>query len=957
MMKKQMRLAIMAVLIAILALTVLSFTVFAANEGALTPVNGVYTVENAEQLIGIFEGMENGTFSATSTIKLANDIDVAGKLPMVQKAFTGIFDGNGKTISGVSNPLFLHFNGTAKNLTLRGKISTTAEQGIDKQPKVASFALNTFKATLTNIVSYVDLEVKNDVFYAGGLVGSALSNGTFVGCEYHGEMKVEWGQANGAVGGILAYYKPDGLAISFDKCYFGGKITVTGGATNQKIMIGGILGQSTSAAAVLKDCVSNGTITSSVAAGDDFVGGIFGLSQTNQNTIEYCSNKSNITAVKNAGGILGGIAANTKVTSCTNHGDMTAANVGEFCGSGKGYTFTCFSSYDFSKADNKICSTDFMSNNSYISEAVTLERTFTLGDLEYEVYNYCTIEKESGLLIHTLKTVKMFEAFVSVRDDGDTEAFRFVILTNGTCTAKSVKVSIQFKDYGGNVIKQYTGILGGANSDLALYSSVAASGENYFAEEGFAIFGCVITEVPVGEWGTVELTVTDTENGTEYLEPVEIDGYKEYLKIESLPDLSVLGDVSGTYNCGPGLMSDQGGYTEEDSFLKVISNTSKAKFEAYVESLEDHGFDFVSKTTFDGDDYYTYARYGSYLYLYYSHRVNEIRVIVDNSSDPLSKISYDYVPKAGEKAEFYQYSINYTMNDQKGFDPVTYTEGGGMNCGMMYILKTADNKIIMIDGGFSSQLSTLAKKHLMNFLREITGTPANEKVTIATWFFTHAHGDHVAAARDILSTYSKQIELESVIFNFPSYQVIPVEYDSNTFTLKEAINRYYPDALYHKLHTGEAFNLGNIGLEVIYTHEDGVGTDGKTEIIDDFNSTSTVLRFTIDGKTFMILGDIFTDAQDAIVAFHSGEYMKSDLMQAAHHGYNNINGVYDMIQPQIVVFPQSMRIAKGDCVHQFRSATKYATKGETYFAHKWTYKFTVEDGVIKSEAIKRYDQK
>ena len=86
------------------------------------------------------------------------------------------------------------------------------------------------------------------------------------------------------------------------------------------------------------------------------------------------------------------------------------------------------------------------------------------------------------------------------------------------------------------------------------------------------MFGCVITDVPKGVWGEVELTVTDTANGTEYLEPVKIDGYKEYLKIESLPDLSALGTVSEAYNCGPGLMSDQGGYTEEDSFLKVISN-------------------------------------------------------------------------------------------------------------------------------------------------------------------------------------------------------------------------------------------------------------------------------------------------------------------------------------------------------------------------------------------------
>jgi len=954
-MKRYLRLVVAATVVAILATVLLSLTVFGASTATVTPVENVYTAENADQLIWLFENIGAGGVPLSATIKLANDVDVDGKLPMVKKAFTGVFDGNGKTISGISNPLFSQFNGTAKILTLRGKIDATAEQGSEKAPKTASFALNTFEATLTNIASYVDITVKEDVFHAGGLVGSALGKGSFTDCEYHGEIKMAWGKDVGAVGGILAFYKPDGRTVVFDGCYFGGKITVEGGEANKKIAIGGIFGQNASASASFIDCVSNGTITSAITAGEDYVGGIFGISETNQNSIDFCSNKSNITAVKNAGGIIGAIKSNTKIISCTNHGDMKAENVGEFCGSGKGYTFTTFTSYDFSKADNKICSTDFVSNNSYTSDAVKLEKTFTLGDVEYEVYNVCTIEKESGLLIHTLKTVKMFEAFVSTRDDGNTQAFRFVILTNFTCPSNHLTVTVTFRDYGDEVIKKYTGKLAPENSDLTLYSSVAASGENYFADEGFAIFGCVITDVPVGAWGSAELTVTDTENGTEYLEPVEITGYKEYLKMTSIPDLSVLGDVSSTYNCGPGLMSDQAGNTTEDSFMKVVSNTTKEKFEAYVNNLSKAGFTFVSKTTADGDDYYTYARYGSYLYLYYNERVKEIRVIVDNSSDPLSQISYDYVPKEGEKAQFYQYSINYTENDQKGFDPVVYTEGGGMNCGMMYIIKTADNKIIMIDGGFSSQLSSLAKKHLMNFLHEITGTPATEKVKIATWFFTHAHGDHVAAARDILSNYNKQIELESVVFNFPSYQVIPVEYDSNTFTLKETISRYYPDVLYHKLHTGEQFSLGGVDLEVIYTHEDGVGSDGKTEIIDDFNSTSTVLRFTIDGKTFIILGDIFKCAQNVIVDLHSAEYMKSDVMQAAHHGYNQIYDVYDMIQAQIVVFPQSMRIAKGDCVHQYKGATKYAT--ESYFAHKWTYRFVVEDGVIKSTAIPRYDQK
>jgi len=951
-MKKRFCLILTAVVIAILATILFSLTVFGAETSAVTPVNSVYTAENAEQLIWIFENTGAGGVPLSATIKLANDIDVNGKLPMITRSFTGVLDGNGKTISGISNPLFLDFKGTAKNLTLRGKIEATAEQmAVEKAPKAATFALNAFEANFTNVVSYVDLQVNADVFHAGGLVGAALSKGTFVGCEYRGEMTVAWGQESGAVGGILGFYKPNGVAVSFENCCFGGRIAVTGGATNKKLAIGGILGQNGSAAASFKNCVSNGTITSAVTAGEDYVGGIFGISETNQNTVEFCSNKSTVTAVKNAGGIIGAIKANTKIISCTNHGDITAENVGEFCGSGKGYTFTTFTSYDFSKADNKVCSTDFVSNSSYTSEAMTFEKTFTLGEKEYEVYNHCTIEKESGCLIQTLKTITPFEAFVSTRDDGNTQAFRFVIVSNLTCKAPSITVSVRFKDYGNQVIKSYTGKLASQNSDLHLYSAVAASGENYFAAEGFALFGCVITDVPVGAWGSVELTVTDTANGTSYLEPVEIRGYKEYLKMETLPDMSSLGDVSGTYNCGPGLMSDQGGYTEEDSFMKVITNTSKERFEAYVKGLSEHGFTFVSKTTLDGDDYYTYARYGSFVYLYYNSRINEIRIIADNSSDLLASVMKQDTATGSGKAAFYQYSINYSGHNAEGYDPVDYADGDGLDCGMMYILKTADNRIIMVDGGHSGQLSANARKALLAFLRQITGTPENKKVKIAAWFFTHAHGDHVAAAGDFLNGYTKQIELQSVIYNFPSYQVLANGYDGNTFTLKDTLNSRYSDVLYHKLHTGEVLNFPGISLEAIYTHEDAVNAEGFSEI-KDFNASSSVVRFNVDGKGFMMLGDISSVAEDAIMAMHSKDYLKSDAIQVAHHGYNNLVKLYPAIGAKIALFSNAMDVSKGYVYYVVMRTAK-----DAYFAHKWTYGFTVEDGVIKTEQIKRYDQK
>ena len=76
--------------------------------------------------------------------------------------------------------------------------------------------------------------------------------------------------------------------------------------------------------------------------------------------------------------------------------------------------------------------------------------------------------------------------------------------------------------------------------------------------------------------------------------------------------------------------------------------------------------------------------------------------------------------------------------------------------------------------------------------------------------------------------------------------------------LKNLINRirkYYPDVIYRKLHMGDAFTLADTQFAVLQTHEDSIGAAGN-EKIGGFNDTSTVLKISFDGRSFLILGDI-----------------------------------------------------------------------------------------------------
>ena len=930
---------------------------------SVQPVDGVYNIENASQLIWLAGKMNDGSVGKDISIKLNADIDVGGKLPMITGTFAGTLDGGGHEIAGISQTLFNQFNGYAFDLTLKGNIDYTSQSiAFDTARKAASFALNAEGAQLSDIVSEVNITASRNDLNAGGIVGYSRA-ATYIRCEYSGDYNVEWTGDGGGVGGIVGWSNSSGGTTVFEECSFTGTITVSAGASGKEIYVGGILGNCTNATVNFYRCVSDGKIESSVSAGSDYAGGIVGVNKASGTSVSYCINRSGISSGTAAAGILGYASAATSVTGCANYSDKIESGVcGAVAGRVSASGLVLTGCMDFSGSGAELSGGAFTNNRSFESSKIKDSgRQITLNGKKYNKYNVCYTESDTGILVNALSAEEMFEPFISVREEDGMMSVRFVILADRSALKMdSVDVSIVFKDEKGNRIKGYDGTLSTQNSDFSLYAAVVAGNQEYFAAEDSVLFGLVITDIPSGAWESAELSISDSTSGEVYLEPVICRVSELKVTLDELPSYTSLGKVASTvYNAGPGLESDQYSVTDEDSYMAVISSTTASKLKAYVESLSDYGFTFVSENTIDGDTYYTYRKYGTLFYFYHTSRTGMTRIIADNSSDLISEINYDYSEKAGDTTEFYQYSINYTNANRIGQDPVQYSEPNNViNCGMLYIIKLPDNKLIIVDGGHESQSTKASRKGLMDFMRKITGKADGEKVDIAMWFFTHAHGDHVRLASDFLTEYRNDVILESVTYNFPSYQVVGGGYDSNTFTLKNTLNTYYSDVLYHKLHTGEVLSLAGVKMEVVYTHEDAVNSSGGSRI-GDFNSTSTVLKIYMDGKSIMLLGDTSDVAEDCMIEMHTPGYFKSDIVQVAHHCFNYLNDLYPLIDADIAVFPQSMYNCKnpqndGDNLYKYQSIMKYSD--EEYFAHKYTYRFTVnENGEIEAQALPRYD--
>lgn len=229
-----------------------------------------------------------------------------------EKAFTGTFDGNGRTVT-VTVPMFAQFEGTVKNLTIDGV-------EISGKEDLAAFAVYTYDGmTAINVINKVDITVtgisddKASGLNAGGILANAdvASMSVFRNCINYGKITVETAEvqntSTGAqyethAGGIVG--RADGLEAKY--CENHGEIS----APSINGQAGGIVARAVYNAALMTcdivDCTNTADISSGLDAGG--MAGNIGLGNNNiyqPYTITYCVNTGNISGGYRAGGFVG----------------------------------------------------------------------------------------------------------------------------------------------------------------------------------------------------------------------------------------------------------------------------------------------------------------------------------------------------------------------------------------------------------------------------------------------------------------------------------------------------------------------------------------------------------------------------------------------------------------------------------------------------------------------------
>lgn len=401
------------------------------------------------------------------------------------------------------------------------------------------------------------------------------------------------------------------------------------------------------------------------------------------------------------------------------------------------------------------------------------------------------------------------------------------------------------------------------------------------------------------------------------------------------------------YLTGQGIDSAQ--LLNNEGEMQVVSKTNDAEFKAYIAKLEKAGYEKEFYRGVDENFFASYIKNDVRVYAYFMCRTGEVRIIKESTkiSSSLADFGYVYEKKPGEQSVIYQLAL--AMND------ATHAKPNFKDNGMFYIIKLADNSVIVIDGANGGkQFDEERSNQLMNMLWEITGKQEGETVKIAGWFITHAHTDHHSGFRVFTKKYSTYLDLERVFFALPSLTSTNEAISSSSGpdgyrAIIETVNTYFSDddPIFLRMHTGQNIQLADISIDVLQTQEDLVDVSTGESTLSDYNDASTVIRLTIDGETFLILGDAGASrAMPKMLNNWSSNYLRSDGIQLAHHVMNDVTKLYKIVQAPVVFVPQSQYGVniKEERIEIFNVAKSYAREGMIFFQNEVTVGIAVVNG-------------
>lgn len=332
----------------------------------------------------------------------------------------------------------------------------------------------------------------------------------------------------------------------------------------------------------------------------------------------------------------------------------------------------------------------------------------------------------------------------------------------------------------------------------------------------------------------------------------------------------------------------------------LIKNTTLEAYATYVLQLEQAGYALYTTNTITENSFATLTNAEYTVNIGYYDYEKSTRIIIEPLAEPVG-LKEDNTYTAVTTSQITMFGLEYNTEN---------------TIGLSMLIRLTDGRFIVIDGGFTGRATEDAQL-LVNALKEQSKDylKSGEKITIAAWIITHAHGDHSGMIEKAYAKF-KSMKVEKFLVNFLAPTELAKAMNSSQYGSNFASNNATKwravivaaqalGATVQYVRVGQVFYMADVTMEILYTID-----SFAPKLCNAFNTTSLIIKFTFgDGTTFMMTGDATGNAFQ-IAAKMYGSYLKSDILQVSHHGcstWNNDSGTisaYKLIAPATLLWPR-----------------------------------------------------
>ena len=294
---------------------------------------------------------------------------------------------------------------------------------------------------------------------------------------------------------------------------------------------------------------------------------------------------------------------------------------------------------------------------------------------------------------------------------------------------------------------------------------------------------------------------------------------------------------------------------KDGAVLYRIDGTDDDAYTALIGKAGENGFGTTASNAIGGSFFTTLTLDDTTLYASYSGNEKVIRVIAKENAGSVEGLGFD-----GET----KYDVLLTQLSMPYYAP---------DCGMSYLVRLADGRFVVIDGGFDEFDNV---DHLWNVIS--SQNEKGGKPVIAAWFVSHAHDDHCGVPLHFIDKYSDSAEIQNVLYNWAvridgSSRHPEVRFTEVCREHNGVINVVTP-------RSGDKYVFGGVSFELLF-----VGEDLYPAEIASLNDSSMVVKMVYGGKTVLFPGDALSTASDLMCARYTPDVLKCDILQVPHHGY------------------------------------------------------------------------